>query len=631
MLSLHVGVMAQAVISDKSFWQENKDVLLKSTFVESQNYSETDCIYQRMEWEIDPAVRYISGKVTSYFKSKTNDLSFIEFDLSDELLVDSICQNTSKLIFTRENDKITISLNSFLQENEIDSVSITYHGVPLETGYGSFTLSTHGDDNTPILWTLSEPYGAKDWWPCKQSLSDKIDSIDIIVSSPTAYRTASNGILVSERIQDNFRILHWKHRFPIATYLVGIASTNYATYSDSLQLDDGRNIEILNYVYPENLSTTQNETPVTAEIINLYNNLVGEYPFSAEKYGHAQFGWNGGMEHQTMSFMGYFTFSLIAHELAHQWFGNYITLGSWKDIWLNEGFATYLTGLAHENLLEEEEWSIWKNAYKNRVLSQNDGSVYVNDTTDISRIFSSRLSYAKGAYLLHMQRWILGDTIFFDALRNYFADDKIAGGFALTNDWIYHIEAAADTSLSEFFNDWLYSEGHPIYSINYTQQKPDSLTITLSQTASHSSVDFFEMPVPIRIYGNNKTDSVDFRLNNTNNYQKFVVNPGFTIDEIAIDPDNWILCTTDEIVGIPTITESNEITIYPNPTTSKVSINLLGNGSILSTRFFSVEGVLVKQFFGNISEINLSNQPAGIYFVQFETTHKMFTQKIVKN
>src|SRR5690606_1979392 len=147
------------------------------------------------------------------------------------------------------------------------------------------------------------------------------------------------------------------------------------------------------------------------------DSLIGPYPFPSEKYGHAQFSWPGGMEHQTMSFMGNFAFELIAHELIHQWFGNMVTCGSWQDIFLNEGFATYLTGVCVENLLEEQWWDRWKSVRKDIVFEKPDGSIFVSDTTEVPVIFNGRLTYTKGAYLLHMLRWILGDESFFRVLK----------------------------------------------------------------------------------------------------------------------------------------------------------------------------------------------------------------------
>lgn len=620
----------EVFISDKIALEESRNFLLKSNFIESQNNNLTDFVYQRMEWQVDPAIRFISGKVTTYFKSKTEALTFVEFDLSDSLTVDSVLVGNNSATFTHQNNKIGIELPQSLAFNQLDSVSVFYHGVPPSSGFGSFETSSHGAEFTPVLWTLSEPYGAMEWWPCKQSLTDKIDSIDVIVTTPEKYKTASNGILVSEQVTDSFRTMHWKHRFPIATYLVAIAVTNYESYSDYLVQENGDSIEILNYVYPEDLENAQSKTPVTVEIMQLYENLVGPYPFAAEKYGHAQFGWGGGMEHQTMSFMGNFGYGLIAHELAHQWFGDYITTKSWQDIWLNEGFATYLTGLSYENI-ETDWWPVWKQVYSDQVKQEPDGAVYVTDTTSVSRIFSSRLSYAKGAYLLHMLRWVIGDDDFFQGLKNYFADSAVANGFASSEDVIKHFELAADTSLTEFFNDWLYGEGYPVYSANFKTADEGKTMITLSQTTTHESVNFFEMPVPVRLYNSGRTDSLDVRLNHTSNQQNFIVETDFHVAELVIDPDLWLLSETDEIVGVPNIPTTQSFQIFPNPANTEITLIIPTEIQINNIGVFDMQGNEVKRIYTPETTISVADLPSGTYLLHAEHSSGVFSSKFIKH
>ncbi len=614
---------------EKIAFQESKRYVQKSAFAESENYGNYDLTYQRMEWKINPAIHYIEGNITSYFKSKKAGLNEIEFDLHSALGVDSVVQNRKNLGFSRNNNKLVIKLSASLQENKIDSVTVYYQGEPADSGFGSFAQSEH--NGTPIIWTLSEPYGAMEWWPCKQSLADKIDSIDVIVSSPKAYRTASNGILISDEVAGGTRTMHWKHRFPIATYLVAIAVTNYSVYSDFLDLKDNRKIEILNYVYPENLELAQSQTSATVDIMKLYNQVVGEYPFASEKYGHAQFGWSGGMEHQTMSFMGSFGFDLVAHELAHQWFGDYITVASWHDIWLNEGFATFLTGIAYENLQNGVWWPVWKKQNAKLILSKPGGSVYVQDTTNISRIFDSRLSYSKGAFLLHMLRWVLGDEAFFSGLKNYFNDPQLAGGFTRTENFVVHMEAAGDTTLTEFFNDWYFGEGFPVYSLEYQKAGNGTYKIMLGQTTSHPSVDFFEMPVPVRLYSAGKTDSIDFRLTNLENNQEFTVASGFEIADVKIDPDHRILSETNEIISASSQTAAEDIRIFPNPFTDELFISVPSGTKIVSVRIFNLQGKLLKQFNGTVIHYNLSSLPEGLYVVRVQTSSEQFEKKILKH
>lgn len=598
----------------------------KSGFKESRQATDTDFTYQRMEWKVDPSVKYISGKITTHFKTKLNKLEQIYFDLHDAMTVDSIYYHNSPIEFTRNNHKIWLNFPKILKMNDLDSISVFYRGEPQETGFGSFIQAHH--NGIPIIWTLSEPYGAMEWWPCKQTLIDKIDSVDIIVTTPEAYRTASNGILISETISEYHRTMHWKHRYPIATYLVAIAVTNYVDYSETANLSSGGIFPVVNFVFPESLENARHNTSRTIEIMDLFNSLFGDYPFASEKYGHAQFGWGGGMEHQTMSFMGSFGFELVAHELAHQWFGNYVTLASWKDIWLNEGFASYATGLAYEHLLDGYWWQRWKRINVDRIVSQPGGSVYVDDTTNVNRIFNGRLSYSKGAYLLHMLRWKLGDDKFFNAIRNYLLDPDLAYGFASQWQVEAHFEAVAGKPLRNFFDQWYYGQGFPVYSANYSNS--DGLVqLRLLQTTSHPSVSFFDIPVPIRVYGENSGDSLDFRIKPEYSGQIFELQVPFPVKRVAIDPDLWLIRKVDSVEKSKFIDTEKQLSIIPNPFTGSFKIILPVNDQILKLKIFDINGRLVYHQFNPSQNITPDINP-GQYVVEASTSKQLFHTTIIK-
>ena len=432
---------------------EKRNAANKITFKANPNTTNYDLKYHRLEWAVDPTIAEINGKVTSYFTAK-DDLNQITFDLASNMSVSKVSQRGVDLNFTHNsNEELVIDLSSTQNIGVLDSLTITYGGNPVSSGFGSFEINTHGSSNTPVLWTLSEPYGAKGWWPCKQDLIDKIDSIDIYITHPSQYKAASNGVLKSEIVSGNDKITHWKHKFPIPAYLIAIAVTNYTVYTDHV---DNGNFDVVNYVYPENLNTAQVETSITPDIMDLFGELFEPYPYASEKYGHAEFGWSGGMEHTTMTFMGGWNRDLIAHELAHQWFGNKITCSSWGDIWLNEGFATYLTGLVLENFFGESTFRSWRSTKVNSITSEPGGSTFVSDTTSVNKIFDGRLSYSKGAMILHMLRYKLGDTDFFQAIKNYLADPDLAFSYAVTKDLQNHLETVSGEDLTEFFNDWFY-------------------------------------------------------------------------------------------------------------------------------------------------------------------------------
>ncbi|MBK8564306.1 MAG: hypothetical protein IPN76_13455 [Saprospiraceae bacterium] len=174
----------------------------------------------------------------------------INFDLSTQLAVNDVSYHGQSLSSSASGAYLlTIPLPTALAAGTIDSLTITYAGAPPSTGFGSFIQGDHG--GVPVLWTLSEPYGAQDWWPCKNGLEDKIDSVDIIITTPADYRAASNGLLVAESTNGSDKVFHWKHRYPIAPYLVAIAVTNFSVYTNNVPLSNGTDMPMLNYVFPK--------------------------------------------------------------------------------------------------------------------------------------------------------------------------------------------------------------------------------------------------------------------------------------------------------------------------------------------------------------------------------------------
>ena len=590
----------------------------------------SNIIYQRCHWTVDPAVYYINGAVTTYF-IPNNPYSQMEFDLSAAMVVDSVLYHNSQITFTHTGEILTVNFPASLPAATVDSVSICYQGIPPNNGFGSFATDVHA--GTPVLWTLSEPYGAKDWWPCKQNLSDKIDSIDIIVTSPSAYRAASNGILVNDFVSGPNRICEWKHRYPIAAYLVCFAVSNYSVYTNLVPFN-GDTVKVINYVYPEDLPLAQIVTPDIIPQMQLYDTLFGEYPFHYEKYGHTEFGWGGGMEHQTMTFIGGFSYELLSHELAHHWFGDKVTCANWHDIWLNEGFATYCAGLCYEHYAPTIYWMPYITGRMSNVTSQPDGSVYCGDTTTVNRVFDSRLSYAKGGLILHTLRWVIGDSAFFAGINNYL--NHYAYGFATTANFQHEMELSSGQNLSWYFADWFMGEGFPSYHFSWNENASNLASFTVNQTQSHASVPFYELPLQIKF--KNATQDTIIRVQNNFSGESFSVQLSFHADSLMFDPNYWIISANNTIVsGINQLTIDNSISVFPNPSADQLSIQN-GNGFTGNAKAKIVDAngklVLEKNFIFSTSTnqniIDISMLTSGLYFVTIETEKKSFSTKFVK-
>lgn len=587
--------------------------------VASSNF---DIHYLRADWSVDPSINYISGNITFYF-TITQPTQTITLDLKQPMIADSVLYHGNALVIGQTPaNGLDINFPALLPAGTFDSISIYYQGAPDPTAsLGSFRQTTH-DAGIPVIWTLSEPYGARDWWPCKNGLDDKIDSVDIFISCPQQYQPSSNGVIVSNAVNGPTRTTHFRHRYPVATYLLALAVSDYVIKADTVQVPSGVQ-QYLSFAYSGSAVGFFGDQFWSKTAYRVYSNLFGPYPFAAEKYGHTQFGASGGMEHQTNSFVNYTSPNLSAHELAHQWFGDYITCGSWQHIWLNEGFATYCTLLFIEYGYPDFYSPTLSSIYSSAI-GATSGSVFVPDTGTVGRIFSTRLSYNKGAYVLHMLRWVLGDSAFFRGVRRYLADPALRFGYARTADLQRNLQQESGKNLSGFFQRWVYGEGYPNYQANWQQNTNNWVTITLNQTTTHASVSFYDMPVEVLLRG--ASEGKSFVLDHTYNGQSFTVNPGFVVDTILIDPYYHILSATKTSTKVSASNVVNEIEIYPNPVPSEFFVVLKNpSDKTLSIQLFDAAGKLVYKSQlntpGNDERIRVpaASLARGIYFLHLNS------------
>jgi aminopeptidase N len=535
-----VIALAQGIVPESLLCAEKQHLQNRLNFRVNPNiYHGYNIHYHRLNLRINPKRNgYLTGSVFSYF-TVDKDADSIGFDMKYFLQTDSVLYRGSKIRFTLAADVLFVHKPGGWKANSTDSITVFYQGNPaLFGGTGYYVYDFHATG--PSVHTLSQPYGAYFWWPCKQTLSDKIDSLDLVVSTHPDFKVAGNGLLVKDqKINDTTRVFHWKHRYPIATYLVATAITNYEEFNQYARFHNRPDsLLVQNYVFPQSKTDLMRDAEPILPMLRLFDSLFGEYPFMKEKYGHAQFTWGGVMEHQTMSFMVNFSFNLMAHELAHMWFGDKVTCASWKDLWLNEGFATYLTALSYRYLKSNDEWLRVLREIRTAVTGVDDGSIFPKDTVQVNRLFNGRLTYNKAAFVLHMLRVKVGDQAFYNACRKYLNGAPRAYAFATTSDLQSLMEQESGQNLDTFFLRWYMGEGFPYLNINWVQ-KGTSMQVTVKQRPSHPSVPFFQVPVPIHFLGKQGDTLITLYPNKLEQTFSFLL--PFAADTALFDPEVEVL------------------------------------------------------------------------------------------
>ncbi|HWP83138.1 MAG TPA: M1 family aminopeptidase [Bacteroidota bacterium] len=592
-----------------------------------------DVTYYHLNLRVTTLPNRLSGAVRLLATSLVNSLFTISLDLRNTMIVDSVIVDGVRATILQQPSVIAITLPRAYQQGEIIDLTIYYGGQPSSSGFGSFTFSTSNVDGTPWVWSLSEPYGARDWWPCKDHPADKADSLDVWVTVAENLRVGSQGILTEVADNGNStKTYKWKHRYPIATYLVSLAIGNYSPSSDWFKYSSTDSMEILNYFLAPPTTTLQ-ILQSTVPMLEIFSEMFGLYPFVSEKYGHAEFGWGGGMEHQTMtSISGILSEGLVAHELAHQWFGDMITLKSWRDIWLNEGFATYAVALYRER-------RYGMSSYRSYMLNQMSSALnttaplFVADTTNLWGLFDGNLVYAKGAAVLHMLRNVIGDSLFFAGLKAYAGDGRFRFKTATTEDLRGVFEDVTGLDLRFFFDEWVYGSGYPHFNVNWRNgmgQSGPIVEVRIAQPPRSGNPQFFVMPIELRLWSLDKDTLITVWVRSSDT--TYTIPLSFVVSSLEVDPNSWLLKTAT-VTHVSTLdarpTSFSLFQNFPNPFNASTSLQfVLPQASRVRVEIFNVLGIRIETLEEHEREAGLHSLrwepdlPSGPYLCRITATTK---------
>jgi len=534
--------------------------------------------------------------------------------------------------FTHINDTANIILDRIYLPGEFLSVDIFYRHRNI------FDHAFYAGSG--FVFTDTPPEGARKWFPCWDRPSDKA-KWEVTAKVPATARLGSTGYLADSIVNADTIWYHWVSEYPVATYLITLSSkTNWLVHTDywhQLENPDD-SIPIRLYYKPgENLNTVNN---VIQPITDFYAGKFGDYPF--EKIGFAtlssSFPW-GGMENQTLVNLmpgGYNDANLIAHEHAHQWFGDLITCGTWADIWLNEGFATYCQNLWVEHSEGYDTYKASMNSVANYYLSTNPGwplyhPEWAIHTPSGSQLYNQSITYNKGACVLFQLRYVLGDSLFFAALNAYASDTGFMFRTAITEEFVAKMNAATNQDLNWFFDEWVYAPNHPLYQNTFEIIPLDTETwkvkLVINQVQTNTL--FFTMPVQVEVSFTDGTDTLVQVMNNSNN-QVFEMVFEKQPENLIFDPyRNILLKQATTIVGIKETGKSTGNKLFqnkPNPfrestsgafqvaTTEKVVISVTdSNGKVISVPILGIYDPGYYRF-----EFQSPSLVPGIYFLKME-------------
>jgi aminopeptidase N len=512
-----------------------------------------DVQHYGLDLRIDPATKSLRGVVEIRAQLLASPPTTLALDLARALTVDAVTVAGKATNFQRNDARILIPVN----EGGALSIAVTYHGTPQGNG---FTFAER--NGQPAISSYGMPFTARQWWPSKDDPADKADTADIAITVPLPLTAASNGKLVAtDTNADGTRTFRWRVEYPIYPDTLSVAIAEYTLFQDRYRAANGHVMPLSFYVFPPDEAKARRDFSAIPDIMRSYAQRFGEYPFLREKYGVAEFATYSFREHQTLPSYAeqlitgdHANDAILAHELAHQWFGNSLSVRDWGHVWLNEGFATYAAML----WIERRKGAAAYRAEMSRMAEQElHGPIFMADVTDNKKLFGAA-TFDKGAWVLHMLRHVMGDEKFFAALRTYVKEYSYRN--VATEDFRAVCERVYGKSLEWFFAQWIYGVSRPMYRVSWTAAE-DQLALTIRQAQTDAPA--FAMPIDVVV--TTPTGATSRTVWNDRNEQTFQipmsVKPS-AVTNVSIDPDGWILKHVIDQAA-DTVFELRQYTLHP--------------------------------------------------------------------
>ncbi len=494
-----------------------------------------DVQHYRLDLHINPESQSLRGVVEVRAQLTSDAATELMLDLSQALVVDAVTLNGAPARFTHQDQRIRIATREPQSSGAPLLLVVSYHGAPSGNG---FSFAMH--DGRPAISNYGLPFTARQWWPTKDDPADKADSAEILITVPQPLVAASNGKLAATVANaDGTRTYRWLVQYPIYPDVISVAIGEYTVFEDVYRAANGTTMPLLYYVFAEDEADARRDFSILPAMMRSHVANFGEYPFLREKYGIAAFMTHSFREHQTLPSYSrrlitgdHANDAILAHELAHQWFGNSLSVRNWQHVWLNEGFATYAAMLWQER---NEGRAAYVAALATAAEDDLEGSVFMNDVTDNKRMFGAT-TFQKGAWVLHMLRHVMGDERFFAALRAYVAEYSYRN--VTTEDFRAVCEQSYGKPLDWFFQQWIYGASRPTYEVSWTGgEQGAELALTVRQVQPNPSI--FTMPIDVQVVTSERSDRLV--IWNDRKEQTFSIPVREKPISVAIDPDGWIL------------------------------------------------------------------------------------------